>query len=77
MLSMLLSKKKSTNYRKVNVLQLKPNDTCFYGGHSSPFTVTEVDYSNRGVFFVEIKNSRSGKSYLFTDSTFVLVEAND
>lgn len=77
MLSILTNKKKTTSYRKVSVLNLKPNDTCFYNGHSAPFTVTEADFSKRGVFFVEIKNPKSGKSYLFTDNTMVLVEAND
>ncbi len=77
MLSYLLPKKKASSYRKVSVLQLRTNDTCFYGGHSTPFTVTEADLTKRGVFFVEIKNAKSGKSYLFTDNTMVLVEIND
>ena len=78
MLSLFSSnKKKSSAYRKVNVLDLKPNDLCFYGGHSAPFTVVEATTSTRGVCFVEIKNEKSGKKYLFTDHTTVLVEVND
>jgi len=77
MLSIFQNKKKSVSYRKVSVLNLKTNDTCFYGGHSSPFMVTEINTTPRGVFFVQIKSHKSGKSYLFTDNTMVLVEAND
>ena len=76
MLSIFSSKKKANTYRKVNVLNLKPNDTCFYGGHSAPFTVVEADRSNSVVFFVEIKNEK-GRKYLFTDNTTVLIEVND
>jgi hypothetical protein len=70
-------KKKNPTYRKVNVFNLKENDVCFYNGHSAPFTVVEATESAKGVYYVEIKNAKSGKKYLFTDNTTVLVEVND
>ena len=77
MLSFFTTKKKTPSYRKVSVLELKQDDTCFYGGHSSPFRVTEASSTSKGVNYIEIKNEKSGKKYLFIDNTTVLVEIND
>ncbi len=77
MLSLFFNKKKTPSYRKTNILDLKQNDTCFYGGHSSPFTVVDANSTTKGLYYVEIKNAKSGKKYLFTENTTVLVEIND
>lgn len=77
MLSFFAPKKKTPSYKKMDIFDLKQNDTCFYGGHSSPFKVVESSSTTKGVIYVEIKNEKSGKKYLFTDKTTVLVEVND
>lgn len=77
MLSLFTTKKKTPSYRKVSALDLKQNDTCYYGGHSSPFKVVEASFTSKGLQYIEIKNEKSGKKYLFTDNTTVLVQIND
>jgi hypothetical protein len=60
MLATIFTKEKVLAKRKINVLQLQPNDICYYNNHKDPFRVTETGYTNRGVFFVEICNTKSG-----------------
>jgi hypothetical protein len=74
MLSTIFTKKKGLNKKKVNILGLQINDLCYYNNHKDPFKVTETGFTNRGVFFVEIQNIKSGKSHIFTDSFPVLVD---
>lgn len=74
MLSSIFKKKVSIVRKKVNVLSLKLNDMCYYNNHKEPFLVTETGQTKRGVFFVEIKNLKSGRSHIFTDYYPVLVE---
>jgi hypothetical protein len=74
MLSSIFKKKPSAAKRKVNVMSLQLNDWCYYDNHKDPFMVTESGQTSRGVFFVEIKNLKSGKTHIFTDYFPVMID---
>ncbi len=52
---------------EIDVMKLQPNDLCYYDKFKSPFIVSEVATTTRGVFYVEISNPRTKRTFVFTD----------
>ncbi|MDX2302126.1 MAG: hypothetical protein NW226_04965 [Microscillaceae bacterium] len=67
-------KKRHPNKKEVNILDLHKDDICYYDNFKSPFKVIETGRTERGVYFVEIKNEKSGQSFIFVDNYRVKVE---
>ena len=62
---------------KVNVLNLKANDYCYYDRYKEPFQVVEAGRTTRGVAFVEIKSTKTNRSFIFTDTYFVNIDKRE
>ncbi len=52
---------------KIDVMKLQPNDLCYYDKFKDPFVVSEVATTSRGVFYVEISNPKTKRTFVFTD----------
>ena len=68
-------RKKNQDKKEVNILDLQKDDICYYDKFKTPFKVVETGKTERGVYFVEIKNEKSGHSYIFVDNYTVKVES--
>lgn len=63
----IFSRSPISQLRKIDVMKLQPNDVCYYDKFKDPFVVSEVATTSRGVFYVEISNPRTKRTFVFTD----------
>lgn len=72
----IFKKNTTSQLKKIDVMKLQPNDECFYDKFKDPFVVSEVATTNRGVFYVEISNLRTKRTFVFTDFYPVTVSSD-